>query len=132
MDSAKADGNDEMSCPACEECGSFTLAMSGSKVLARCLNCGDAMEIAIVRCCDLHGRNCEPGEQCCQYCTEERHLGWTDERGVQRFGHPAGEICSAPPAPLPACLAVSGCGRASHPWPSSRRAAPAVARETSS
>jgi hypothetical protein len=86
--------NGEVSCPACEECGWFTLVMSGGKVLARCQNCGVGIEIAIVRCCDLHGRNCEPEEQCCQYCTEGRHCGWTDDRGVQRFGHPADETCS--------------------------------------
>ena len=49
------------------------------------------------RCCDMHGRNCEPpSELCCEECTEARHAGWTDPKGVQRFGHPAGEACSNP------------------------------------
>ena len=49
------------------------------------------------RCCDLHGRNCEPpSELCCENCTEARHAGWTDDRGTQRFGHPRGEKCSSP------------------------------------
>ena len=53
-------------------------------------------------CCDLHGRNCEPpSELCCWECTEARHSGWTDERGRQRHGHPAGEECSAPDLSLP-------------------------------
>lgn len=48
-------------------------------------------------CCDLHGRNCEPpSELCCEHCTEARHAGWTDDRGVQRLGHPAGELCASP------------------------------------
>ena len=48
-------------------------------------------------CCGLHGRNCEPpSELCCHDCTEARHAGWTDERGVSRFGHPSGEMCSNP------------------------------------
>jgi hypothetical protein len=48
-------------------------------------------------CCDLHGRNCEPpSELCCGDCTEARHVAWVDGRGVQRFGHPAGETCSNP------------------------------------
>ena len=51
-------------------------------------------------CCDLHGRNCEvPGELCCEGCTEARHLAWTDDRGVGRYGHPAGETCSNPDLP---------------------------------
>lgn len=49
------------------------------------------------KCCDLHGRNCEPpGDLCCGDCTEGRHGGWMDERGTQRFGHPRGETCSSP------------------------------------
>jgi hypothetical protein len=67
--------DDEVTCPACEECGMFTLAYEGGKLLARCMGCGEAMEIAIVRCCDLHGRNCEPEEQCCRYCTAVQHAG---------------------------------------------------------
>jgi hypothetical protein len=48
-------------------------------------------------CCDLHGRNCEPpGDLCCEDCTEARHAGWTDERRVRRYGHPAGEVCANP------------------------------------
>jgi hypothetical protein len=48
-------------------------------------------------CCDMHGRNCEPpGDLCCWECTEARHGGWTDDRGVQRFGHPRGEVCASP------------------------------------
>lgn len=58
-----------------------------------------------VACCDLHGRNCEPEEQCCRRCTEGRHLNWTDERGVQRFGHPEGEACAAPERALDEILA---------------------------
>ena len=28
------------------------------------------------RCCDLHGRNCEPpGDLCCEECAEARHAG---------------------------------------------------------
>src|ERR1017187_6083482 len=50
-----------------------------------------------ITCCDLHGRNCEPpGELCCWECTEARHGGWRDVRGVSRYGHPAGELCSNP------------------------------------
>lgn len=48
------------------------------------------------QCCDMHGRNCEPSELCCGECTEGHHGGWTDERGMQRYGHPAGESCSNP------------------------------------
>ena len=48
---------------------------------------------AIWRCCDLHGHNCEPEEPCCENCTEVHHAGWRDDRGIQRFGHPAGEAC---------------------------------------
>jgi hypothetical protein len=49
------------------------------------------------RCCDLHGRNCEPaGDLCCEDCTEARHGGWADAKGVPRFGHPRGEACSNP------------------------------------
>ena len=47
-------------------------------------------------CCDLHGRRCEPQEPCCEDCTEIRHLGWRDEAGVLRVGHPRGEVCAAP------------------------------------
>jgi hypothetical protein len=48
-------------------------------------------------CCGMHNRNCEPpSELCCWDCTEARHGGWTDPRGVQRYGHPAGEICINP------------------------------------
>lgn len=47
-------------------------------------------------CCDLHGRNCELDDPCCENCTEVRHLHWTDERGNWRFGHPHGEACSNP------------------------------------
>jgi Protein of unknown function (DUF2829) len=49
------------------------------------------------RCCDFHGRNCEPpGDLCCENCTEARHGGWRDAHGAQQFGHPAGEACSSP------------------------------------
>jgi hypothetical protein len=48
-------------------------------------------------CCDLHGRNCEPpGDLCCENCTEARHVGWEDSKGVMRYVHPAGETCSNP------------------------------------
>lgn len=33
-----------------------------------------AKRLGIVRCCDLHGSNCEPpSELCCRYCTEANH-----------------------------------------------------------
>lgn len=35
---------------------------------------GAAKALGIVRCCDLHGVNCEPpSELCCRYCTERNH-----------------------------------------------------------
>lgn len=83
----------------------FTLAQESAKVLARCVNCGEAMEIAIIRCCDLHGSNCEPEEPCCRHCTEIRHGRWVDGQGVQRHGHPDGETCSAPDRALDEILA---------------------------
>lgn len=49
--------------------------------------------VLAVSCCDLHGHNCEPEEPCCENCTEVRHAGWRDDRGVKRYGHPAGEAC---------------------------------------
>lgn len=61
--------DDEIICPACEGCGMFTLARQDGKILARCMSCGEAIEMAVVRCCDLHGSNCEPKEPCCRYCT---------------------------------------------------------------
>lgn len=36
-------------------------------------------------CCDLHGRNCEPGELCCEECSEAAHPHHVD-----------GSFCSAP------------------------------------
>lgn len=57
----------------------------------------------VAPCCDMHNRHCEaPGDLCCGYCTEARHGFWTDNLGVQRFGHPAGEICASPDLPVPA------------------------------
>jgi len=33
-----------------------------------------AKRLGIIRCCDLHGVNCEPpSELCCEYCTEANH-----------------------------------------------------------
>lgn len=87
----------ELSCPACGECGMFTLATEAGRTLARCVNCGDAIEIAVVKCCEFHGRNCEPEEPCCRWCTEVRHASWTDERGVRMHGHPVGEKCAVRP-----------------------------------
>jgi hypothetical protein len=37
-------------------------------------------------CCDLHGRNCEQGDECCYQCTEAYHF---------RIGH-GGVPCSSP------------------------------------
>jgi Protein of unknown function (DUF2829) len=52
---------------------------------------------AEARCCDLHGRNCEPpSELCCEECTEVRHAGWVSGNGFQQYGHPRGEACSNP------------------------------------
>lgn len=65
-----------ITCPACGECDWFTLAQEGDEIFARCQNCGAGIQVAIIRCCDLHGRNCEPpSELCCYLCTEERHAG---------------------------------------------------------
>jgi hypothetical protein len=100
-----SDDDGEFPCPACEECGTYALTQEGGKFLARCQNCGHEIEMAIVRCCDLHGANCEPEEPCCRYCTEGRHCRWTDERGVQRHGHPEGEVCAAPDRALDEILA---------------------------
>lgn len=36
-------------------------------------------------CCDLHGRRCEPGELCCDDCTEAAHPAHSD-----------GSVCSSP------------------------------------
>lgn len=48
-------------------------------------------------CCSMHNQHCEPpGDLCCGSCTEVHHGGWVDDRGVTRFGHLAGETCSAP------------------------------------
>ena len=57
---------------------------------------GDATGSSAGECCDLHGRNCELDDPCCEDCTEVRHGGWTDERGHWRYGHPAGERCASP------------------------------------
>ena len=35
----------------------------------------------IPSCCDFHGRNCEPGDLCCEDCTEEHHGAWVDGHG---------------------------------------------------
>lgn len=32
-----------------------------------------AKRLGIVRCCDLHGVSCEPGDLCCRHCTERNH-----------------------------------------------------------
>jgi hypothetical protein len=81
------------------------------------------MEIAIIRCCDLHGSNCEPEEPCCRHCTEIRHGRWVDGQGVQRHGHPDGETCSAPDRALDEILASPEHKRAIREVLESRKAA---------
>jgi len=66
---------------------------------------------AATACCDLHGRNCEPEEPCCERCTEVRHAGWRDEAGVLRYGHPRGEVCSAPDLSVLAAPQPGGSGQ---------------------
>ena len=46
----------------------------------------DVAAVQARRCCELHGRTCEPpSELCCAWCSEQHHPDHTD-----------GSLCSAP------------------------------------
>jgi hypothetical protein len=61
-------------------------------------------------CCEFHGRRCEATpELCCEDCTEVRHSGWTDDRGVERYGHPSGEVCAGAVLPCEQCPNAATC-----------------------